>query len=168
MPLCLAMQIGCVSSLNRQLFRQTVWKYIHKLSLFTIQDLTLYFVKVKLVTVLIQNWVKSDIYLIGRTWNSSFIYVGNSEHLNRCTTSHWQLRLLLLLNSGVFFHSKYFITNKSPAMCEHSVTGNQLTSQMRLGLLQRLNSIQCVNVVDEVLNKLFALAQHGPGLWQHI
>lgn len=35
-------------------------------------------------------------------------------------------------------------------MCEHSVTGNQLSSQMQLGLLQSLNSIQCVNVVDEV------------------
>lgn len=53
-------------------------------------------------------------------------------------------------------------------MCKYSVTGNQLGSQMRLGLLQRLNSIQCVNVVDEVLNKLFALAQLRPGLWQHI
>lgn len=53
-------------------------------------------------------------------------------------------------------------------MYEHSVTGNRLGSQMRLGLLQRLNSIQCVNVLDKVLEKLFALAQHRPGLWQHI
>lgn len=39
------------------------------------------------------------------------------------------------------------------------MTGTQLNLQMRLRLLQRLNSIQCVNLVDEVLNELFALAQ---------
>lgn len=81
------------------------------------------------------------------------------------------LRLLLLLNSGVFFHSKYFITNKSAALCEPSVTGTQLNSQMRLGLLQKLNSIQYINLAGEVLNKLFALALESsrrPGVWQHV